>query len=656
MADETSIAWLCEHHPERVDRMFGYLNLERNGLETVRTAVEKGDRVGACDALIAYYRDRAKEQNRTIEPVRPGTGTHSASEQILNDTFTFQGVTGTAPRKADGTLDWTYTGPKDDREWAFFLNRHGHLGTLMHAYQRTGNPAYVARMDAHIREWVLSNPYPGEQTGDPRWRGLETKSRISQWARIFYALAEDEGLSPAARILILSSIPNHAHYTMHFHSRGGNWLAMQMCALADGALQWPEYRDAETWLNYAVRTLLPEMERQVYPDGPQKELSSHYHGASLFSFQRLADLLGRAGREVPADFTQGLERMWNYWACSMRPDGHGVLNNDSNLDYNRPRVQGAAERYGRPDWIYIATNGEKGQKPEGLPSVMFPWSGQLVMRSGWDADAHWGFFDVGPWGIGHQHNDKLHLSVAAHGRDILVDAGRLYYKGDKWRRFIRGTTAHNTLLIDGGLQNDDVREADAPLDEKTYTLTPAFDYARASFTAGYQDIDGVAVHTRAVIYVRGEFWVVVDRVETDRPRQVQALWHYHPDCTVAIDGTSVMSTDADLGNVRVSPADGSNWTVEIVKGQEKPTIQGWYSRQYNHKAPASCAIFTTEIKDTTTFAWVIVPAKDAVPSVRVEMTSVDADGADVRTVVGDSAPVTVRAPLADGTPSVDISR
>src|SRR5690606_15235854 len=107
--------------------------------------------------------------------------------------------------------------------------------------------------------------------------------------------------------------------------------------------------------------------------------------------------------------------------------------------------------------------------PPGAPSVVYPWAGQLVMRSGYDVDAHWAFFDIGPWGTGHQHNDKLHLSVSAFGRDLLVDGGRFAYRGslaDKFRRYAVGSASHNVVLIDGNGQDAGPRVAEAPVAEE----------------------------------------------------------------------------------------------------------------------------------------------------------------------------------------------
>src|SRR5699024_6050375 len=141
-------------------------------------------------------------------------------------------------------------------------------------------------------------------------------------------------------------------------------------------------------------------------------------------------------------------------------------------------------RYDRPDWEYIATNGESGNPPKSEPSYVFPWAGQMISRSDFGSEAHWSFFDAGPWGTGHQHNDKLHLSVSAYGRDFLVDGGRFAYRGetaDKFRKYALGSQSHNVLLIDGHGQGPGPAQSDYALDSRDYTLTEDFDFATASY-------------------------------------------------------------------------------------------------------------------------------------------------------------------------------
>jgi hypothetical protein len=151
-----------------------------------------------------------------------------------------------------------------------------------------------------------------------------------------------------------------------------------------------------------------------------------------------------------------------------------------------------------------------------------------------------------------------------------------------------------------------------------------------------------------VVYVRNKFWVVVDHITTDRPRDIQGLWHFHPHCTVDIQGNTVTSTDADKGNVRITPISLSKWHIEIIKGQEEPFIQGWYSREYNHKQAASCAIFKTHIEKNATFAWVITPGKGIIPNIKTGIFTMNDEGATVK--IDDTI---VQVPLQSGKPSVE---
>ncbi|MCK4625302.1 MAG: heparinase II/III-family protein, partial [Phycisphaerae bacterium] len=297
------------------------------------------------------------------------------------------------------------------------------------------------------------------------------------------------------------------------------------------------------------------------------------------------------------------------------------------------------------------------KKPKGQPSVVFPWAGQMIMRSGWDADAHWAFFDVGPWGTAHYHSDKLHLSVAAFGRDLLVDSGRYtyVYVGPQraWHLYFRYSASHNVILIDGHGQNPDQREVSKPMKKDSFAVEAAFDFARGTFEKGYMEVKGQAVHTRAVLYVRGKFWVVVDRITTDRPRDIEALWHYHPACAVEIEDGSVTSTDAGKGNLRIVPVSPLPWKVQIVKGREKPSIQGWYSVRYNVKEPSPTAVYSAKIEKSATFAWILVPAKGTVPKAKAEIIS-EKDGIiRVGVSLPGAKPVIVTIPLKEGKPGIE---
>jgi hypothetical protein len=146
----------------------------------------------------------------------------------------------------------------------------------------------------------------------------------------------------------------------------------------------------------------------------------------------------------------------------------------------------------------------KASKPLTGPSCFFPWAGQLISRSGYDQNAHWSFFDMGPWGASHQHNDKLHLSVSAYGRDLLVDAERFAYRGDvaqKFGAYARGSQGHNLILVNGKGQGKGQPVVTAPVNENDYCIKQDFDYGSGVFD-NFADTEGVFIHARSVMYIR----------------------------------------------------------------------------------------------------------------------------------------------------------
>ncbi len=617
--DLRDVESLCETYPDVVKKMLADFTLDYPGMEKVKAANSRGDLVGACNYLLAYYKGKT---TLAAQPERSDK-TDALADTILTDVFVIQNVRGQLPYLANGHRDWYYKGPKDDEEWAWLSNRHSQLSRVYSAYRSTGNPKYAEYVDLFLRDFIIASmPYPGKKGNGSIWRGLEVAARANCWTSIFYSSLGDKLISPAAKLLILSSLPDHAHYSRNFHEQG-NWLTMELKSLANVATKFPEYKGSEEWFAYSVGTMQESMKKQIYPDGVQTELTSHYHAVARYSFEAFKDICGAANKEMPDFYKQTLEKMYAYTACIMRPDGAGVLNNDGDRDNIRQAVFSGAEKYGNKEWEYIATNGKTGTRPA-QASYFFPWAGQLISRSGFVYDAHWSFFDIGPWGSGHQHNDKLHISVSAFGRDFLVDGGRFAYTGavrDKFGKYARGSESHNVLLIDGKGQMPGPKLATVPLSPSSYKIDKDFDFACGAFDS-YIDQTGSVEHNRSLFYVRGEFWVIVDRVTTDRPRTIDALWHWHPDCNVVADKLTV-KTNNDKGNLAVIPVGKQKLKLKLVNGQESPGIQGWYSPEYNVYFPNTTGIYSAKITGNSTFVWVLFPSEKGMPKVKTRIISED---------------------------------
>lgn len=648
-AEITTVEQLCAAQPEDMRDLLAAMDLEREGLAGVRAAFEADDLVVACSRLLAYYREGDTGSWLREEVPAGGDARHPKGDAILEDRFVFYQQEDSVPRRADGGHDWDHRGPANDQEWAWALNRHFHIRDLVRAWQETGNPEYAAAIDRHLRDWILhSGPYPGKRSSSSMWRGLEISFRAKAWTRCFHALQDSPQFTPAARLLMLRSLLDHADYLRRFHG-GGNWLTMELSGLAAIATRIPEFRRTGDDLDYAGKRLLRELDKQVYPDGAQMELTASYHWVALNNFEQFLLLCEAADRPVDEAYRTKLMAMYHYLAKVLRPNGTIPLNNDADLGDYRPRLLTAAERYDRPEWAYAASGGSEGQRPEDPPSRFMPWAGQLVSRSGWDGEAHWSFFDVGPYGTSHQHADKLHLSVQAGGRDLLVDSGRFAYRGDlavyRSRYGVR-SRAHNVILFDDHEQKGGPKQVRKPLGEDLWQITPEFDFARGSFDDYHGLEPGQAVHTRAVCYVRDNFWVVVDRVTTREPRQVTAFWHWHPDCTVELQDGRVASVDPEATNLALQPIGDVPWEIALVSGRkEGEDLQGWYSARYNSVEANQVAQCSARLEGTRTFAWLLVPERGAVPAYEATLSDGDEDLVTVEIALPDGSRCRLRLPI-----------
>jgi len=636
---------LWNYHPDQLRSLFGALDLAQEGLAVVQESLTKGDTLKAAEGLVYYYKNLDRDWIvTTLDHIEYEDALTQANALIV-DSRIREGGHYEIPTNSDGSWQWDYTGPNIDDEFGYSLNGHKYLPALYTVLKETGDFRYVERYDQLIKDWIIHHPFPEKEDsvhlvwdpdvaldyrdiGEVEWRTLETGHRLgASWPQTFYGFQQNDAFTPAARLLMLSSLAMQSDFLQKNHKFGHNWTTMEMNGLALAGLSFPEFKNANTWATYAQDVMKNEINRQVYPDGLQSEISSKTQWVALNRFETLATNFSISGSDMSDDYLSRVEKMYDYLAYSMRPDGHQPLNNDSDRDDLKPRMLTAAKKFDRPDWQWITTNGKLGASPTRNPSITFPWVGIHIMRNGWNRDSDWSFFDAGPYGTGHQHRDMLHLSINAFGKDMLVDGGRYthkdYFNFDPafWRGYFRSSYSHNVLLVDGNGQKAGPERAETPLVEnQDYIHAPLYDYAFGTFADGFEKTEGEVVHSRSVMYLKGKYWVVLDDFKSDRPHTVEALWHYAPGNKVSIEGIESVSTNDNEPNLRIVPVGNIPWDVEIIEGQEKPVIQGWYSSVFGEKVTNPTMVYSANIAKSSSFAWVMVPSSGAVAKVRVKMT------------------------------------
>ena len=623
-------------YPDQVGFLLGMVDLTIPELIRVKTSLDAGDTVKACAELITYF-----ETNPAGESYRKTAGAYSRStvENVLVDILPASGDWFKIPRLKNGGLAWSWEGPSDyTNNQMHQINRFSWMDDLLFA-GLDGSNACLVKLDGFLRDWCAHADKHQQfdtsgRAGPILDAGIRMKSKVLPIT--FYSFLAAHEFQDATRILMLAAIARHGPYLRYYHRPHGNHKTMELLGLLTLADAFPEFKNREAYIDYVRMAVSEEHEYSFYvEEGVQKELAQGYHKIVIKDYEEFGALFARMGVEPDPLLNPIIQKGWEHLALTCKPNGHSLMLNDENDASHEKDAVNRAEIYERPDWLYPFSNGEEGVEPEKGPSVMYAWSGRMVSRDDWGAFTRWSVFDLGPFGIGHQHNDKLHISIFAHGRDLLVDAGRYTYLSYNsrspidWRGYFRRSWSHNVILVDGNSQNDEVNEVNQPSSD--WEMREKYDFALGSFEKGWDEINGI--HHRAFFNIKGKCWLIYDRISLEATSKIQALWHFHPDCTVPVPkGSQVMTTDPGLGNLRIVPVSPESllWNVTVVKGQEVPTYQGWYSERQNRKVPSPCAIYEAQNVKSASFAWLITSGQGTPPVFEAEILSSDDEKMSIR--------------------------
>lgn len=641
----TATGWGNEPHPEAVvsidelvlshegkevgprmtdQDLFEALDLERPELAKVAAAYRAGDLASAKRELAAHFRTRERPRwyfpaGQKADP-KPENPNVERAERALRHEVESIGLRHTFGPVIDWNFDLT-TAPGSklapNNEWTWQLNRHAEWTALANAYRDTGDEKYAREFVAQMTQWVRDCPLPDHAANGARssWRTIETGIRAaSVWPAVFYRFLLSPEFHDEALLTMVKSFAEHAQHVMEFNTTG-NWLTMEGNGLYHVGVLFPEFKEAPVWRDTALGWLYREMDSQVYPDGVQIELSSGYHHVSLGQFLSAYRLARHNELPVPDDYLQRLQKMYDFDAYGAMPDRRLPGVQDGNhMGITRYLREAATLFPERQDFLWLATEGKEGTAPE-QTSYAFPYAGYFAMRSGWEPDARWLWFDGGPFGYGHQHEDKLNLIVHAYGQLLLVDPGNYQYERSKWRQYFIDSPAHNVVLVDGQSQRRRGRPrteyvVKEPLPH-VWATHADWDYAEATFDEGFGGEVGQNVtHTRRVLFVKPDYWVVLDTLSAKDGQEhtYDALFHF--DAPVQADAAArrVMTGNADAANLAVVARPDDGLSLRVIEGQEEP-VQGWLPATMNKVRPAPVAVFQARGTGDTHLLWVLAPAR-----------------------------------------------
>ena len=484
-------------------------------------------------------------------------------------------------------VDWfSNHAPDNYREWIFQLNRHPEFKLLANYYRETEDEsvadAFAKLFDSWVKQAVV--PVEAEEASSICWRTIECGIRMgANWPYTLFAFYKSSAFTDDLLVDWYKSVWEHGHYLHQKHRLKGNWLIMEMNGLGQIGILYPQFKDSANWLNYAVESLTEELNRQVYPDGFQYELSTAYHFVVINNYMRFIKMANAFGITLPEHMLKQLEAMLEVYIQIMMPDGYSPdLNDGGNKSVKV--LLGELQSYfpQNKQFEWVCGERDNGEEPK-YQSVAFEYSGIMVMRDGWKENSTWALLDAAPFGRGHQHEDKLNLLIYAQGRNILTECGNYAYDGSEMRKYALSTRSHNTIRVDGMDQNrridykwqeEDIRKK-AGMD---YLITQEYDYVSSEYKEGYGDSKDTSVtHRRTVLFVKKPdnnmvpYFIVIDRLYAEEEHGYEILWHVNAE-DVSLCG---MKAKADFLHIITSLQDIKRDGVDIICGQQQPEWQGW---------------------------------------------------------------------------------
>jgi len=361
------------------------------------------------------------------------------------------------------------------------LARHQHFVTLGQAYLLTGDEKYAREFVAQLNAWMDKNP---PLLGVAWACAMDVALRTISWTWAWHLFSRSPSFGAAARRRFLAGILAHGRFIsghLEWDDVRGNHYLSDGAGLAVIGLAFPEFRESAAWCDKGFEIVWGELPLQVLPDGVDFEMSTSYQRlvVELFATPTLLARLNEVA--VPETVWARIEAALEFVMAATRPDGEIALFGDA--DDGRVQILSEATRTRINDHRYLLAVGAALFGRGDMKAASGGWHPELDWlltsedRARFDsiaevsdhdpkAFAHGGFYlmrggglwllaDCGPVGLaglgGHGHNDALSFELCVGEVPVIVDPGTYVYTSDiAARTELRGTRAHNVLVLDGG--------------------------------------------------------------------------------------------------------------------------------------------------------------------------------------------------------------
>jgi glycosyltransferase involved in cell wall biosynthesis len=550
-----------------------------------------------------------------------------------------------------------------DKKITWELNRHQYFVTLGQAYWLTGDEMYAEAFVAHLESWMEHNP---PKLGINWASSLEIAFRSIAWLWSLEFFRDSPSLNADVYLRILKFLylnARHLETYLSTYFSPNTHLTGEALGLFYLGTLLPDFKRADRWRKRGQQILIEEMSRQVRADGVYFEQSSYYQRYTADFYTHFLVLSRLSNKRLPPEVDTTLQSLLDHLMHITRPDGTSPLFGDDDggrllfldrrpaNDFRAALANGAA-LFRRGDYKFVANvlaeetfwllgpeGAETFDEIEAIQPSMdsrdFQAGGYYVMRDGWTAQANYLLFDCGPHGAhncGHAHADALAIEVAAHGRSLLIDSGTFTYTGSKeLRDWFRSSAAHNTLSIDGhsssipsGTFSWSTMAKCEPL---SWLNARRFTYVEGRHD-GYESLPAPATHNRSILFLKHDYWVMRDSVNSTGEHELALRFHFSPSATPDLEGAEGIATPTvkcgETPGLQVfSASESGRWSRE----------NGSVSHCYGSRVVAPVCVLSEHSKGPTELLTLLLPL--AAGTAEFEVREIEAIGGRAIEITGE---------------------
>ena len=509
-----------------------------------------------------------------------------------------------------------------DVKYLWELSRFLQIVPLARAWQVSGDEKYLRSIRSMVESWLDECPY---MMGVHWSSSLEVGIRLINWSLAWQYIGGinspifDGKYGELFRTRWLDSIYQHIHFIDGWYSRGSsanNHLIGEAASVFIGCKTWSLWEECEKWEATALNILETESRVQVFDDGVDREQTTSYQ-QFVIDFLLLSYLADK--NQFSPKYFKTIEKMIGFIGSLMDVSGNVPMIGDADdgmvtglgmYDGFQPFKSLLAtggilfsrddflQKSGGYDLKSVSLMGSVPEySPQGGSKAIFACreyrsGGYFVLGDNFGTESELFIVaDAGPLGYGalaaHGHADALSIYMSLAGREFLVDPGTYVYSGNpKWRDYFRGTSAHNTVRVDGFNQS----EIGGSFLWKTHAEaegTTHFDRDVETFRGkhnGYERLSDPVTHERTVSLDKlGKRIVVQDHLRCKGGHSVEQFWHFSEDCKVVFDGPhKIIVTNS---GAFIEMHFGEAVSLQMLKGESSPPF-GCVSRKFGVKVPS----------------------------------------------------------------------